>query len=73
MQPFEKVERSKKQIILNNFLGGIAWGVGATLGLAIFFAILGLVLSKFDWIPFIGQFITKINLYISQSGPHLIK
>ena len=73
MERYKNVLMERKQIIINNFLGGISWGVGATLGLAIFFAILGLVLSKFDWIPVIGQFLTKINLYVSQNSPHLLK
>lgn len=73
MQPFEKVERSRKQIIANNFLGGIAWGLGATIGLTVVLAVLGFVLSKANLIPIIGDFITKITVYVSQSTPHLLK
>lgn len=73
MEKYKNVLMGRKQIIINNFLGGISWGIGATVGLAIFFAILGLILSKFDWIPFVGQFVAKLNLYVSQNSPHLLK
>lgn len=58
MEPFEKVERSKKQIIINNFLGGIAWGLGATIGLTALLAIIGFLVSKIDWMPIIGNVIS---------------
>ncbi len=73
MQPFEKVERSKKQIMLNNFLGGIAWGLGATIGVAVVFTLLGFVLARINWIPFIGDFVTKISAYVSQKSLHLLQ
>lgn len=59
MQPFEKVEMSRKQIIINNFLGGIAWGLGATIGLGILLAILGFVISKVDLVPIIGNAVSQ--------------
>lgn len=58
MQPYENVERSKKQIIINNFIGGVSWGLGVTVGLGILLAILGFFLSKIDLVPFIGQSIS---------------
>jgi hypothetical protein len=57
MQPFEKVERSKKQIIVNNFLGGIAWGLGVTVGLAVLLSIIGYALSKVEFGPMIQELI----------------
>jgi len=30
VEKYERVKRHLKDIILNNFLGGIAWGLGAT-------------------------------------------
>lgn len=59
MQPFEKVERSKKQIMLNNFLGGIAWGLGVTIGLGILLALIGYVISQIDFAPVIEDTITN--------------
>lgn len=64
MQKYEEVKRSRKQIMINNFLGGLAWAIGSTVGLAIFLAIAGFVLSNIDFIPVVGDFVTKINSYI---------
>lgn len=55
MQNYEKITMSKRQIIVNNFLGGIAWGLGATIGLAILLTIIGFAISKIDWIPIVGN------------------
>lgn len=71
MEPHEKVYRSKKEIILHNFLGGIAWGLGVTIGLSVVLAILGFIFSKVDFIPVIGGFITQIVNYVATSGNHL--
>ncbi len=58
MQPYEKVELRKRHIIINNFIGGIAWGLGATIGLAIILTIIGFIVSKIDLIPIIGKVIS---------------
>jgi len=55
-QPYEQTSRPlrKRQIILNNFMGGVFWGLGATIGLSIFIAIL--VLSPYiNFVPIIGS------------------
>lgn len=59
MQPHEAVYRGRKQMIVNNFIGGIFWGLGATVGVSIILAILGLILSKINLIPFIGDLFLK--------------
>lgn len=73
MERHEIIHKNKKQIIINNFIGGIAWGLGATIGVAIFFTILGFLLSKINWIPFIGDFVTKVNVYVSQKSLNLLQ
>lgn len=73
MQPYEKVERDRKQILVNNFLGGISWGLGATIGLAVVLAVLGFILGKIDFIPIVGDFVSRINEYISQRDPRLLR
>lgn len=59
MQQYEKVTMNRKHIIVNNFIGGISWGLGATIGLAIILAILGFVVSKIDLVPVIGNAISN--------------
>jgi len=59
----------RKQIFINNLLGGFAWGAGATLGLAFLFAILGFVAHFIDFVPFIGSFISGVIDYILKTNP----
>lgn len=71
MEPYEKVERSKKDIIINNFLGGIAWGLGVTVGLTIILAAIGLAFSSFV-IPAVNNFISQIQIPLPQANPELL-
>lgn len=73
MQPYEKVERSKKHIIINNFIGGISWGLGVTIGVGILLTILGFFLSKVNLVPFIGQFLSASIDSAFKNNPHLLK
>lgn len=63
MQPHEKVSRpvSKRQMILNNFLGGIFWGIGSALGAILLLALLGFIVSKLDFVPIIGDFMAEVT------------
>lgn len=67
-QPNEKVYRSKKEMMWSNFLGGIAWGLGITIGLSIVFAILDYLLHQISVIPVIGNFIISIVDYVKHHG-----
>lgn len=70
-QPYEKTSQklSLKQIIWNNFVGGIAWGLGATVGISIIFTILGLIAKNIDFVPIIGTFVSDIiNFALSHNS-----
>lgn len=73
MEKFEGVKRSLKDIAINNFVGGIMWGLGATIGLSLLLAIIGFVVGQIDWIPIIGDFVTKTNSYVLEKNPNLIR
>ena len=76
MEIYEKVKRPFKDIILNNFLGGIAWAVGATLGFSVIIFLLTYVFKNVDWIPFIGNFVSDLTSYVLQNlqnSPQLVK
>lgn len=47
-------------MLRDNFLGGIAWSLGATLGLAVVVGLASYFLSQFVNVPFIGSFIADI-------------
>jgi len=62
-----------KQIILNNFLGGIAWALGISLGASLILAVFGFVFSKVNLIPIVGKFVIEVNKFIAENGQAFIK
>lgn len=73
MEPHEQIYKSRKRIILDNFIGGISWGLGATIGASIILTVLGIILSKINLIPIVGTFASQITNFVLQSNPNLIK
>ncbi len=65
MEGNEKVYRSKKKIIFDNFLGGLSWSFGVWIGTSIILLITVLVASKVNFIPIIGDFVTEIAKYVA--------
>lgn len=69
MQTSEQVERhltanmniSKKDIIIGNFLGGLAWGFGSVVGVALVAAIAGIALNALGVFSAIGNFFGTIG------------
>lgn len=72
MERYEQVKNSRKNIVLNNFIGGLAWAVGATIGLAFIITILGLVLKNINLIPFVGNFVGDVINFVLQKNPNLL-
>jgi hypothetical protein len=66
-EPIERIYRPLKKMLWQNFLGGIAWGLGVTVGLSIVLAILGFIISKINLIPFIGDFVTRIVEFVEKN------
>ncbi len=64
---------SYKNIFTVNFLGGVAWGLGATVGLAIILTILGFLINKLNLVPIVGSFIAGLLKPVLQNNPQLIK
>lgn len=58
---------NKKRLILANFIRGLFFGLGATLGVSIILAILLFVLSLFTEIPFIGEIFESVKDTIKES------
>lgn len=56
----QTIYKSGKQLVIDNFIAGIAWGLGSVIGATLVFAVLGFVLSQTQELPFIGQIIENI-------------
>lgn len=64
-QPYDTVRSSRREIMINNFLGGISWALGTTVGLTLILAIFGVVLKNISLVPIVGKFILQINDFIA--------
>lgn len=73
LEPHERVYRSKKTIFVDNLIGGIAWGLGATLGIALIFASLSFILKNIDIVPYVGSFVADVIKEVVQKNPQLVK
>ena len=46
----------KKDIVVGNFLGGVAWGLGTVIGASAIVGIIAAILKFFGWTDLITQF-----------------
>lgn len=51
----------KRDIMIANFLGGIAWGLGTVLGATVIVALLLALLRGLGYIPVIGDLVTDVR------------
>lgn len=73
MERHEQIHSSRKQIFFNNFLGGLAWALGATLGLALIVTLLGIILKNVNLIPFVGNFVADVINFVINKNQYLLK
>jgi len=72
-QRYEQVSENIGKILKYNFVGGVVWGLGATIGVSIVLALIGLILHQINLIPVVGSFVTGVVKFILQNDPHLLK
>lgn len=60
------LEKSKPQLFTDNLIGGIGWGIGTIVGALILFTVLGLIASKIQTVPFIGEFVYGIIMEVQR-------
>jgi len=72
MEKHEQVSASHKRIFINNFIGGIAWALGATIGLALIVTILTFILKNVNLIPVVGNFVADIIKFVIQKNQNLL-
>lgn len=72
MEKSEKIyEKRLHTILWHNFLAGITWGLGVTVGATIFLAIGGFILSQINLIPIVGTFVVQIVEFVQHSSRNL--
>jgi hypothetical protein len=73
-QPYENSSRLPlKDILFNNFLGGMSWALGATIGLSIIFAALGIIAKNINFVPIVGSFASQVVDFVLAHNPSLQK
>lgn len=72
MERYEQINKKRKTIFIDNFIGGIAWALGATVGLAIIIALLSLILKNTNFIPFVGNFVAGVIQFVITKNPNLL-
>ena len=71
-QPYERSSKlSRSEIVFNNFLGGISWGIGATIGLSLLIILLGIIAKEANLVPVVGSFVSQIINYILATNPNM--
>ena len=72
-QPYEKSSKhmSFKRIATNNFVGGVFWALGATVGLALIFVVLGMISKSVNVVPVFGTFVSQIIDFVLKHNPNL--
>jgi hypothetical protein len=72
MERHEQIHGSRRHIFINNFIGGLAWALGATVGLALIIGILSLILKNVNLIPVVGDFVGKVIQFIIEKNPNIL-
>lgn len=55
-----EVTTSKWHKFITGIISGLGYGIGITFGTAIFFIVIGFVISKIDFIPILGNFFSEV-------------
>lgn len=63
LQPY----KTKGQIIIDNFLGGISWSLGTLIGFTLIAVLAGFFISRINLIPIIGNWLADIMRHASQN------
>jgi hypothetical protein len=66
-QRYDAVTASRKRIVINNFLGGISWALGTTVGFSLVVAIAGIILKQVGVVPFFGNLVIQISDFVGQN------
>jgi len=71
MEKYERTSEPRRKIFVNNFIGGVAWAFGVTIGLSIVVAILTPILKHVNFIPSVGNFVANVMQFVFDKNPNL--
>ena len=71
MRASQNIFTSKRTMIWNNFIGGIAWSVGAWIGTTVIIEVIAYILSKMNYVPVVGTFVSEIVKFVAANNPQL--
>ena len=60
------IHRSRKKMLLDNFIGGIAWGFGTVIGGTLIILLIGYILSKVELIPILGDWVHAVTVEVQK-------
>ncbi len=74
-QPYKRASTDLplKKILWNNFIAGVAWALGATIGISIIIALLSIFSHYVNFVPIVGGFVSKVIDFILQNNANLHK
>lgn len=68
IEPHSNLYRRRSVIMLNNFLGGISWGVGSVIGATLVVSLLAFLLARSTELPWIGQILESVMQEIEEQS-----
>ncbi len=70
-EKYNQVKENRNRIFVNNFIGGVAWALGATIGFTVLIAILTTVLKYVNLVPYVGNFVIEVQKFITENSQTL--
>ena len=67
LRSFKIYLRSRRRIFFDNFLGGVAWGVGSVIGATLVIGLLSLIFVRMKRIPLFGELVQKFAVEINEA------
>lgn len=59
-ESYKNVTRPLRKILFYNFLAGMAWGIGTTIGVGAILTLAVFLVSKVNFVPVFGGFLAQI-------------
>ncbi len=72
-EPHEKIYKGRRDIFINNIIGGFGWAIGATIGLAIIITVITLIMKNINLVPVVGTFVGNVLEFVLKNNPQLAK